>query len=327
MQRLRDRLGNERGAVNVVVALLMVPMMGFMAIAVDVAAMWADKQQLQTGADAGALAIAQDCALGACGETQNDATAGTFAVANKNDGAAIADATASAGKVTVTTETERTHWFAQVLGFDSSTIGAASTAGWGAPTGGTAMLPMTYSVCEFEKQVGPLDASGGGTPTSTTPRTLKFTKSSGTSCTGPSGNVVPGGFGWLATDPSAPCNTTSLISQTLSTQSGNSVPSSCTSEHFIALQNKTVLIPIFDEAYEQGSNAYYRVYGYAAFTITGYYFADSKYRWNSNCSGTERCIHGYFTQFVDTSDRFSYEGSGPAMGGFVAGLELTEEAA
>ena len=52
MQRLRD----ERGAVAVMVALLMVPLIGFAAIAIDVAAMWSERQQLQNGADAGALA-------------------------------------------------------------------------------------------------------------------------------------------------------------------------------------------------------------------------------------------------------------------------------
>ena len=63
MQRLKD----ERGAVAVMVALLMVPLIAFAAIAIDVAAMWSERQQLQTAADAGALAIAQDCARGTCG--------------------------------------------------------------------------------------------------------------------------------------------------------------------------------------------------------------------------------------------------------------------
>ena len=78
MQRLRD----ERGAVAVMVALLMVPLIAFAAIAIDVAAMWSERQQLQTAADAGALAIAQDCARGACGDPAE--TAESLAVANVN---------------------------------------------------------------------------------------------------------------------------------------------------------------------------------------------------------------------------------------------------
>ena len=51
MQRVKD----ERGAVGVVVAMLMVRMVGFAAISIDAAALWNQRLQLQTGADAGAL--------------------------------------------------------------------------------------------------------------------------------------------------------------------------------------------------------------------------------------------------------------------------------
>ena len=76
MQRLRK---DERGAVAIIVALLMVVLIGFAALAVDISAMWAEKRQLQNGADAGALAIAQECAKGACGSP--DGTAQTYAAA------------------------------------------------------------------------------------------------------------------------------------------------------------------------------------------------------------------------------------------------------
>jgi Flp pilus assembly protein TadG len=319
MQRLRERLGEERGAVNVMVALLMVSMMGFMSIAVDAAAMWSDKQQLQTGADAGALAVAQDCALGTCDEATSDQTATRLAVANKNDGSATGDAVLASGKVTVHTATERQHWFASVLGFNSSTIRARATAGWGGPSGGTAVLPMTFSKCEWDTQ------TGGGMPSGTTEHTIKFTKSSGTSCTGPSGNVVPGGFGWLNVN-SGTCNIASLVADILWSSSGNSVPSGCTSEDFRALRGATVLLPIFSETGDSGSNAWYKVHGYAAFTITGYYFADSKFRWNDPCAGNERCIRGYFTQYVELSDRFSYGSTAPSNlpGAYVSRLELDE---
>ena len=76
MQRLKD----ERGAVAVMVALLIIPLIAFAAIAIDVAAMWSERQQLQTAADAGALAIAQDCARGTCGTPAQ--TAQSLALAN-----------------------------------------------------------------------------------------------------------------------------------------------------------------------------------------------------------------------------------------------------
>lgn len=321
MQRVIRKVASDRdkGAVSVVVGLLIVPLIGFLAVAIDVAALYADRQQLQTGADAGALAIAQDCAVELCNPLTYNQTATELAVANKNDGSVSAFALAdpAAGRVTVDTTTDRAHWFAPVLGFDSSTVTAEATVGWGAPTGGTAVLPMTLSLCEFNAQTG-------GILFGSTPTTIKFTKSSDTGCTGPSGNVVPGGFGWLSTDTGT-CNTTSVVNETLFTSTGNSVPSGCQPEDFQSLQGATVLLPIFDEAGESGSSAFYKVHAYAAFTITGYYFADSKYRWNSACSGNERCISGYFTEYVELSDAFSY-GEAPDLGSSVAHLILDDGA-
>ena len=58
---LRD---DERGASAVLVAILLVPLLGFAAIALDVGALYVERGQLQNGADAAALAIAQDCSDG-----------------------------------------------------------------------------------------------------------------------------------------------------------------------------------------------------------------------------------------------------------------------
>ena len=97
-----------------------------------------------------------------------------------------------------------------------------------------------------------------------------FSKTSGTTCTGPSNNVVPGGFGWVA-DPGT-CTKASVIDSILASDTGNSVPSGCSVADFQAVQNQVVLIPIFDQAGSTGSNAWYHVYKYAAFKITGYHF-------------------------------------------------------
>ena len=55
--RLRRRLEGERGATAVVFALLLVPMLGFAAIAVDIGALYAEKARLQVAADAAAIAV------------------------------------------------------------------------------------------------------------------------------------------------------------------------------------------------------------------------------------------------------------------------------
>jgi Putative Flp pilus-assembly TadE/G-like len=294
------------------VAMLMVPIMGCAAIAIDAAAAYTQRLQLQTGADAGALAIAHDCALGACGVPAQ--TAQDMATGNSNLDAATATVpTLTSSTVTVRTSGVRNYWFAPVLGVDSSTIDAQASAAWGAPNGGTAMLPLTFSYCEFSAQ------TGGALPSGTTARTIYFTKSSGVAgCTGPSNNVVPGGFGWVTVN-SGSCNTTSAISGLLNSDPGNSVPSSCSTSNVAALQNETVLLPIFDQAYDSGSNSTYRVYGYAAFLITGYHFG-GQYSWNQPCNGSDRCIRGYFTRFVASSENFDFSASAPSLGASIVKL-------
>ena len=309
MQRLTD----DRGAVAVVVALLMVPLIGFAAVALDVAAMWATRQQLQIGADAGAFAVAQDCAKGSCGSPSGTAQG----LASQNMNADIATATAALNaasqRVTVTNSAVRQHWFAPVLGIDSSTIRASATAVWGTPTGGTAVLPIAFSWCEFLWQ------TSGGLPTGSAPTTIHFTKTSSAPCKGPSGNHVPGGFGWLPVDTGS-CQTTSVIGKWIESKTGASAPSSCSPADFQAVLNRPVLLPIFDTYVGSGSNATYHVYAYAAFRLTGYNFP-GQYSFNTTCPSNDRCIHGYFVRFVDLTEAFSYGSGAPDLGAAV--VELT----
>jgi hypothetical protein len=85
------------------------------------------------------------------------------------------------------------------------------------------------------------------------------------------------------------------------------------------MQGRTVLLPIFDASGGTGSGAWYHVYGYAAFRITGYFFG-GQYSWNKPCSGNERCVAGYFTRFVDLSERFTYTNDGPDLGAAILRL-------
>lgn len=60
------RLRSDHGAVAVVVALASVVLFGFAAMVIDAGAMFAERRQLQTGADAGALAVTDDCVESGC---------------------------------------------------------------------------------------------------------------------------------------------------------------------------------------------------------------------------------------------------------------------
>jgi hypothetical protein len=317
MPRLRVR--DERGATAVMVALLMVPLLGFGALAVDGAAMYSEHQQLQNGADAGALAIGEDCAAGECGDMQATAdslTGANYAAVGSEHGTPVV--TLGDHEVTVLNPSVKDHWLAPAIGIDSSDLDASATVRWGGPASGTSMLPLAFSWCEFEKQ------TGGGLPSETTPWTIYFTKSSpaiaGTpDCTGPSDNIVPGGFAWLDPDAGV-CGATTEADGTVYSSTGNSVPGTCSPEYVALLLGKTVLLPIFEESGGTGANAWYRVYGYAAFTLTGYNFAGQYKSSPAPCSGSDRCIRGYFTQFVDSTDDFDYGPTAPDLGGRVVSL-------
>ena len=312
------RVTGERGAVAVVVALVMVPLIALAAISLDVAGMWWEKQQLRTGADAGALAIAQDCGKGAPACSTPAGTAQQMATANHPRSAATGTVVnLTADRVTVRDSATRSHVFAPVLGLSSTLISAESTVAWGAPSGGRAVLPLAFSWCEWNKQ------TGGGLPSSTVPQTIYLTKSSesiaGTpDCIGPSGNLVPGGFGWL-TVSSGSCGTSTSIDNVVASDPGNSVPSSCSTTDFTNLQNKVALLPIFDVYAGTGAGATYTINGYAAFQITGYHFG-GQYSWNSPCNGNDRCIRGYFTRFVTLTEAFTYSTTAPALGASVIDL-------
>lgn len=310
--RIRRRLSGEHGASAVLLSLLLVPMLGFAAIAVDVGALYAEKARLQVAADAAALAVANDCARGACGNMQ--ATAQALVTANSGSAQAAPPILGTnPSSVTVTGRTPTEHWFAPVLGHERTAVSATATVTWGAPGGGTAALPLVFSWCEWSVQ------TGGGLPSTTAERTIMLPKTSGTGCTGPGHKFLPGGFGWLTTDGGNTCEATSRVGNWFTSETGNNPSKGCEPGDLDALLGHTVLLPVFDEATGTGSGGKYHVFGYVAFKLTGFYFA-GQYKGTKACSGNDRCIRGYFTQFVEPSDAFFYDSTSPSMGAWILRL-------
>jgi Flp pilus assembly protein TadG len=307
---LRPR--DEQGAVAVVVALLMVPLIGFAAVSVDVAALWAQRQQLQTGADAAVLAIGSDCLRGSCGTPAQTAT--SFARANLGRGTPTATVTArSATSVTVRNSVPADLVFAPVLGVRNRTVTTTATATWGAPVSGVGVLPVVLNLCEYSYQ------TGGGLPTSTTPRTILLSRTSVSSCTesGFSGSYNPGGFAWVRPNNSL-CTTDSTVGGELQVSTSTTPPLFCLPSYFSSFANSTVLLPVFTAGRGSGSNAYFRIHGYAPFRLTGYHLGLG-YSWNAPCSGSDRCLRGYFDRRPDKSDLFTY-GAAPHLGAGVLTL-------
>lgn len=175
----RYKAAGERGAVAILVAVVLSGMMlALGAFVTDVGQWYAERAQLQNGADAAALAVAQTCIEGWCDTSiAAGSTAGRYANLNANDDVTQVDyicgrgpglspcpATSScpSGKsglyVTVHTSTlERSgsHLLPPMFGtlllgedYDGRTIQACAQASWEGASGGFGMA-MTISLCAW----------------------------------------------------------------------------------------------------------------------------------------------------------------------------------
>lgn len=152
MRRRARRLGEQRGAVAVIIALCLVVLMGAVALSIDVGGLLLRRREMVNGADAAALAAAQSCSKGQGVASATIAADHEF-VLNSPGAAASGYQLSSivvaptcggaAGHVTVTYKSPQQLYFAQVLGFkDSSDVSTAATASWGPG----AMTPVVLNV-------------------------------------------------------------------------------------------------------------------------------------------------------------------------------------
>ncbi len=181
---------DERGAIATIVAVLFSAgvMLGVLALTVDVGRVVLERGELQNGADAGALALAQSCASAACSAGAD----GLAAVVNGNaddgqhrivgqcarnadtalpgcptgsgaltDCAALppgTDGTDSYVEVRTRTSSEGRSFIRNIFGGAAggtagSTVDACARAGWGAPSSAR-VAPIAISSCEFERAGG-----------------------------------------------------------------------------------------------------------------------------------------------------------------------------
>ena len=176
---------DDDGAVTMIVAVVLAGgvLLGMAALTVDVGLIHAERRELQNGADAGALAVAQQCAVGPGCDTTTGGLANTYADSNALDtqsrvttvcgsgpsvpgcpgasGPALTRCTASVpsgleGWIEVRTRTETTAGqtllpprFARSLAGNGSyagtDVGACARAAWGTPTSAIPALPVTIS--------------------------------------------------------------------------------------------------------------------------------------------------------------------------------------
>ncbi|MET3140392.1 UNVERIFIED_ORG: hypothetical protein ABIB13_000079 [Arthrobacter sp. UYEF2] len=293
----------ERGAVSVIVALMLVALLAFGALAVDVGMLYAEKTQLRNGADAAALAIAQRCSRDPnnveCSTTSSLAAGLTNG--NATDGLSHIKSTVlntTAHTVTVTagaqeaghSPNEVSLFFARVLGMNTAEVTASSSAQWGTPSKGPVILPLAIARCKLNLVPGALNGA------------VQVLDQSFSGCTG-----IPGGFGWIPTSgtqctltvTAGASNNTGLW---FSVDPGASAPTACVAADFAKVNDQTVLLPLYDVATGTGSGGKYYVSGFAAFHVTGYHFAN--FNWSTGGTIQNKTIRGYFVRFVSLSEAF-----------------------
>ncbi len=344
------RLNAQDGAVIPLVAVLLVVLFACGAIAVDAGALYQEHRELQNGADAAALAVAQDCAGGAtiaaCGGSSGDpdVRGEYYADGNAEDDTSEAEVDLSewsSQKVRVNTTTidgtnapgQLTLYFARALGIATGETTATARVKWGPVAfGSIGTLPLTFSACEYNKFV-PASSPGG---TATEPWTIDNNgpwqviyfhggndpdtgKTSTTKdCAAQAGQDrdgdgrLPGGFGWLETDSS--CG--AIIVGNEGDEDPGSSPShpDCPPELLKSeILNKVIFMPVFDDVNGLGgANGKYHFSSYAAFYVTGYNFGGSYKEPNpAPCGGKLRCISGWFTTAIAPGGVI---GTGPSTG-------------
>ncbi|CAH0163835.1 hypothetical protein SRABI26_01019 [Arthrobacter sp. Bi26] len=324
MRGLAVRADKERGGIAVIVALLMVVLLGFAAIAIDVGKLYSEQAQLQNGADSAALMVAQKCAKNA-GDATNCSSSSPLAadLANAN----ALDAKSGVESITldtigrtvkVITRANETGsapniislFFARALGITSAEVAASSSVRWGSPTEGTTPFPLTFSICQVSGMVG-----------GAMQLLQNHSANANTDCPlGPAGKTVEGGFGWIVQSSGQCGGIVNLAVNQSGSATGNDGPSNCDAvlnkwaSDLAAGNTVTVLLPVYQDVSGTGSGASYKLLAFAAFSVQGWAFSGADklpmvYRntssdKNLDCKGNCRGIIGKFVNYVSLSDGY-----------------------
>lgn len=326
-------LKRDDGISMVLVGVCLAVLLGLAGMAIDLGVVYSERRELRNGADAAALAIAEDCGTGArsCDEPTALATAEEYADANAWDGDSVVDSVELTlnGDGTGSARVLTRAWDARagesgvrvpllsMLGFHRVEVGAAATALFGHPGSGSG-IPLIIGTCEFCTAIGgcPPDKDSIFGPTSLTTLVFKDpTKDPYADCPAdPAGKDAPGSFGWLDTDGTMCWVESEIELPLLPADPGVSPSTGCDPGDLAALlqmaTDEGVMIPVYEaickdpygdqceEGDAGGSNTYYKVTGYGSFHLTAY-FLGGQYKHPNNFScgtgnSSDRCIQGYF---------------------------------
>lgn len=313
LRQLRSQ--GELGVTSVLAGLLMVGLVGFTGLAVDGGATYAKHQELQNGADAAALAAAQECAEiesnseNECSTylVQVEAVAGQYGEDNVRNDTDTVDTSfdfPEPNQVRATVAGTKFHWFMPVVGISESELSADATATWGSPFSGPAMLPLVISQCEFEGKLGEPDLG-------TIVDIYMPKNGQDADCTWGS-DYPPGGFGWLSQDG---CEINVTVDEWVDGDTGVDDPKSCDWESFIG---QVVLVPIFDDYDGNGSHGQFHIARFAALEVLGIRPSNgANTQVGEKCTTDpdpkekyhQICVRGMFIEYVSTADDYQVGGS------------------
>ncbi|WP_082579372.1 Tad domain-containing protein [Arthrobacter sp. Soil736] len=327
-----DPESRERGAAGILVALMMLVMIGAGALAVDAGQIYAERAQLQNGADAAALAGVDLCAESGCTQADANAMAAALANSNSNDTKSTVQSVdlSVAGQVSVTTSTKDgttnagflSKMFASVLNAPAATVGATATAKWLYPTKGISILPLTFATCEFEDDGMPHKV---------------LTQGGAEDCNGrnPSNQIIPGGFAWLDPDGNTGCKVTAEVGQWSPTSAGEGVPAGCIDlfnpSINPSLAGSTVALPVYKYTCDglpaaqfgscNGSSVQYYIEQWAGFKIQAWNLTgQAKYDPTHVFSGSEKGLYGTFMGYSADPNLFTGGSTTPNGNVIVIGL-------
>jgi len=165
------------------------------------------------------------------------------------------------------------------------------------------------------------------------------------------GHDVPGGFGYLST--STGCTATAAVGGWIQIDTGNTLPTGCELTPYL---NKILYLPVYDcvatgtvtvpPSWQpgvgspctvgNGNNSWYHIQGYAKFYLSGYKTgggpSDTAARLNypvasvenprkpDPCSGSNRCLSGWFLQGLVPTPVAISPPSGPPLGAYSISL-------
>jgi hypothetical protein len=337
--RRRPRAVDDRGAVAATLAIVLGTgvLLGMAAVVVDVGRLYAEREQLQSGADAAAWAVAEGCVLVPDGCADQAVRAVSYAADNAADGAA--DVTLICGRgpglpdqcptstdsltdclgaappsnyVEVRTRTRERDgarllppMFTRALPGtpDGTSVAACARVAWG-PPGRMQALGVTFSTCEWAQLTddGTVFWPVSDDVPARAERVVYLKSATTAPCeAGPSGWDAPGGFGFLDPDDKKGCYATVQADSTVGGSTGNNKP--CVDALAdLRQQRRLTFIPIYETVRGNGQRMVYHLAGFASFVVTGYRLpgasASSWLTGRRPCGPPRWCLSGYFTRHL-----------------------------